>query len=179
VVETRFGYHIIQLIDKDDNRMHTRHILALFDRSKTDVPATIALLQSIRADILSGKTTFAAMARKYSDDPASAASGGVIASASGSPNLEYATIRPDLRKIIDGLKTVGAVSQPEMVRPEKGAAFYALFRLDGRQPAHVLTPENDFAEIQALARNYKSQQLFNAWIEKLKKEVVVRIMSDV
>ncbi|RXK87799.1 peptidylprolyl isomerase [Chlorobaculum sp. 24CR] len=179
IVETRFGYHIIQLIDKDGDRLHTRHILALFDRSKTDIPATIALLKSIREEVLSGKATFAAMAEKYSDDAASAANGGHITAASGSPDLDFATIRPDLQKIIAGLKNSGAISQPEKIEPEKGSSFYALFMLNARQPAHVLTPEHDFARIEELAMNHKSQELFNAWIEKLKKEVVVKVMSDV
>jgi peptidyl-prolyl cis-trans isomerase SurA len=51
--------------------------------------------------------------------------------------------------------------------------------LNARQPAHILTPEHDFARIEELAMNHKSQELFNAWIEKLKKEVVVKVMSDV
>ncbi|UWX57615.1 peptidylprolyl isomerase [Chlorobaculum sp. MV4-Y] len=179
IVETRFGYHIIQLIEKNGNRIHARHILALFDQSKTDIPATIALLKSIREDILFGKATFAEMAKKYSDDPVSATNGGLITSGSGSPDIEVPSLRPDLQKIIAGLKNKGAISQPEKIEPEKGAPFYALFMLNSREPAHVLTPEHDFARIEELAMNRKSQELFNAWIEKLKKEVVVQVMSDI
>ncbi|MGC8775466.1 MAG: foldase protein PrsA [Chlorobaculum sp.] len=179
IVESRFGYHIIQLIGKDGNRIHARHILALFDQRKTDIPATIALLKSIREDILSGKATFAEMAKKYSDDPASATNGGLITSGSGSPDLEVATLRPDLRKIIDGLKSKGDISQPEKIEPDKSAPFYALFMLNSRTPAHALTPAHDFARIEELAMNRKSQELFNAWIEKLKKEVMVQVMSDI
>ena len=179
IVESRFGYHIIQLIDKDGDRIHSRHILAVFDRSKTDVPATVALLKSIREDILSGKTTFAAMAEKYSDDSASAASGGVISSGSGDKNIETGTLRPDLQKIIGGLKNSGEISQPEKIEPDKSAAFYALFMLNSREPAHRLTLEHDFTRIEELARNRKSQERFNAWIESLKKQVMVQVMSDI
>ena len=179
IVESRFGYHIIQLIDKDGDRIHSRHILAMFDRSKTDIPATLGLLKSIRADILSGKSTFAAMAEKYSDDPASAANGGVIMSASDSPNIEIATLRADLQKIIGSLKNKGEISQPEKITPDKSAPFYALFMLNSREPAHRLTLERDFTRIEELARNRKSQELFNAWIENLKKQVLVQVMSDI
>jgi peptidyl-prolyl cis-trans isomerase SurA len=51
--------------------------------------------------------------------------------------------------------------------------------LNSREPAHVLTLERDFARIEELAMNRKSQEQFNAWIEKLKKEVVVQVMSDI
>jgi peptidyl-prolyl cis-trans isomerase SurA len=179
IVESRFGYHIIQLIEKNGDRIHTRHILALFDRSKTDIPATITLLKSIREDILSGKATFAEMAEKYSDDPTSATNGGLITSGSESPDIEVPSLRPDLQKIIAGLKNKGDISQPEKIDPEKGAPFYALFMLNSREPAHALTPEHDFARIEELAMNRKSQELFNAWIEKLKKEVMVQVMSDI
>ncbi|NTW53866.1 MAG: peptidylprolyl isomerase [Chlorobaculum sp.] len=179
IVESRFGYHIIQLIDKDGDRIHTRHILAMFDRSKTDIPATIALLKSIRADVLAGKTTFAAMAEKYSDDPASATNGGVIVSGSGSPNLEVGSLRPDLQKIVEGLKNKGEISQPENIEPDNSAPFFALFMLNSREPAHTLTPERDFAKLEELAMNRKSQERFNAWIESLKKQVMVQVMSDI
>ncbi len=179
IVESRFGYHIIQLIGKDGDRMHTRHILAIFDRSKSDASATIALLTSVREDVLAGKSTFAAMAEKYSDDSASATNGGLITGSSGNPNLEVAGLRPELQKIIAGLKNKGEVSQPEKIQPEKGEPFYALFMLNSREPAHVLTLERDFARIEELAMNRKSQEQFNAWIEKLKKEVVVQVMSDI
>jgi peptidyl-prolyl cis-trans isomerase SurA len=179
IVESRFGYHIIQLIDKDGDRIHTRHILAMFDRSKTDIPATLGLLKSIREDILSGKATFAAMAEKYSDDSASAANGGVIASASGSPNIEVGSLRPDLQKIIGDLKNKGGISQPEKIESEKSAPFYALFMLNSREPAHRLTLEHDFTRIEELAINRKSQERFNAWIESLKKQVMVQVMSDI
>ncbi|AOS84674.1 peptidylprolyl isomerase [Chlorobaculum limnaeum] len=178
IVESRFGYHIIQLIGKAGERMHTRHILAMFDRSKTDAPATIALLKSIREEVLSGKTTFAAMAEKYSDDPATAANGGLISSG-GRSGLEVAGLRPELQKIITGLKNKGDISQPEKIQPENSAPFYALFMLNSREPAHALTLERDFARIEELAMNRKSQEQFNAWIESLKKEVMVQVMSDI
>jgi peptidyl-prolyl cis-trans isomerase SurA len=178
IVESRFGYHIIQLIGKDGDRIHARHILAMFDRSKTDAPATLALLKSIREDILSGKTTFAAMAEKYSDDPASAANGGLITSG-GRAGLEVAGLRPELQRVIASLKNKGEISQPEKIQQDNGASFYALFMLNSREPAHALTLERDFARIEELAMNRKSQEQFNAWIESLKKEVMVQVMSDI
>jgi len=179
IVESRFGFHIIQLIEKDGDRIHTRHILAVFDRSKTDASATVSLLNSIRADILAGKATFAAMAEKYSDDPASAMNGGLIKSASGSQDIEVASLKPDLQKIIGELKNKGEVSQPEKIQSAKGVPFYALFMLNSRQTAHPLTPERDFTKLEELALNKKSEKLFKEWIESLKKEVVVQVMSDI
>jgi peptidyl-prolyl cis-trans isomerase SurA len=179
VVESRFGYHIIQMINRDGDRIHVRHILAMFDRTKADIPATIALLRSIREDILAGRTTFAAMAEKYSDDPAAAKDGGLIRSSSGGTKIEVASLRPELQNIINGLKNKGDISQPEKIEPSKGESFYALFMLNSREPAHAMTLERDYTKIEDLALNQKSQELFNEWIESLKKDVMVQIMSDI
>jgi peptidyl-prolyl cis-trans isomerase SurA len=178
-VETRFGYHIIQLLEKDGNSIHVRHILAIFDRNQRDVAKTLDLLNGVRADILAGKTTFAAMAEKYSDDPMSAKLGGLIKSASfGSSMLELSSLKPELQKIISGLKTAGQVSVPERIVPAKGEAFIAMFQLNSREVAHRMTPEQDFAKLEELAADEKRKQVFAAWLEKLKKEVLVRVMPE-
>jgi len=151
----------------------------MFDRTKTDIAQTIALLKSIREDIAAGKSTFAAMAEKYSDDPSSAKDGGLIKSASGSTKLAAASLRPELQNIIAGLKNKGDISQPEKMNPEKGEPFFALFMLNSREPAHAMTPERDYTKIEDLALSQKSQEQYNAWIESLKKEVMVQVMSDI
>lgn len=179
VVESRFGYHLIQMIERDGERIHVRHILAMFDRTKTDIPETIALLKSIREDILAGKTTFAAMAENYSDDPSAVRDGGLIRSSSGGTKLEVASLRPELQNVIAGLKNKGDISQPEKIEPAKGEPFFALFMLNSRDEAHAMTPERDYAKLEDLALNQKSQELYNDWIESLKKEVMVQIMSDI
>lgn len=180
IVESRFGYHLIQLIDKEESRIHTRHILARFDRSKSDLPGTLRSLESIRADILSGKASFAAMAEKYSDDPMAIRNGGlVVAASTGEPTVEVTALRPELKKVVDGLKKVGDISRPELMQAEKGEPYYIMMRLNSRTPAHSLNPEHDFTRLEELAMSRKRQELFEKWIESLKKEVDVRIMSDI
>jgi len=182
IVETRFGYHIIQLLDKEGTSIHVRHILAIFDQSKTDVAKTMALLRTIRADIISGKTIFADMAMKYSDDPMSAKLGGLIKAANtGSSVFEPSSLKPELQKVIAGLKKAGEVSEPEQMTPASNASFFALFQLNSRVEGHRLTPERDFAKLEELAVAEKRQRLFNVWIDALKKEVLIREMpgSDI
>jgi peptidyl-prolyl cis-trans isomerase SurA len=180
VVETRFGFHLIQLLDKEDNSVHVRHILVTFDRSRIDPAETEAKLRSIRADILSRKASFADMARKYSDDPASSKLGGVIQSASSAKTLfAPASLRPELQKIITTLIKPGDISQPVRLDPPKGGEpFYAIFQLNARIPAHRLNPEQDYVKLEELALEFKKQQKYNAWIQSLKKEVRIKI-SDI
>lgn len=178
-VETRFGYHLIQLLEKEGNSIHVRHILAGFDRSQRDYARTIELLTAVRADILAGKATFADMALKYSDDPLSAKLGGVIkVSGTGGTMFELSSLKPELQKIIAGMKTAGDISMPERISPATGEPFVALFQLNSRVDAHRLTPERDFTKLENMAADQKRKQLFDEWVEKLKKEVMVRIMPE-
>ncbi|NTU59223.1 MAG: peptidylprolyl isomerase [Chlorobiaceae bacterium] len=179
VVESRFGYHLIQLLEKEGTSIHVRHILAIFDRSRTDESKTVELLRSLRADVLAGKTTFAAIAEKYSDDPVSSKMGGAIKAASGSQFIELSSLRPELQKIIGQIHTIGGISQPEKIVPAKSEPFFALFQLNAREAAHRMTPERDYTRIEELATDSKRQEMFKAWIDSLKKEVMVQVMSDI
>lgn len=176
-VETRFGYHLIQLLEKEGNGIHVRHILALFDRNRQDLAKTIELLNGIRNDILAGKTTFAAMAEKYSDDPMSAKLGGRIKpTGTGDELFDVSVLKPELQKIIFGLKNAGEISLPERITPVKGDPFIAVFQLSSRVAAHRMSPEQDFARLEELAGDEKRKGLFEAWVAQLKKEVLVQVM---
>ncbi|MEI7787478.1 MAG: peptidylprolyl isomerase [Chlorobiaceae bacterium] len=179
VVETRYGFHLIQMLNKDVNSIHVRHILIGFDRSKTDVPGVIMQLNAIRSGIISGKATFADMATKYSDDQMSAKMGGSITT-SGSANLIFspATLRPQLQTIISSLKNIGEISTPQKINPPQGDPFYAIFILNNRVPAHRLDAEKEYALLADMALEDKNRRLFTEWVQMLRKEVYVRL-SDI
>lgn len=179
IVESRFGYHIIQLLDKDQDALHTRHILIVFDRSTLDAPAAKTKLEGIRKDIESGKADFAEMARQYSDDPVSAKYGGVIRNTeTGETMFAVTALRDQLKNVVRSLKNVGDLSGVIRVEPESGVPFYAIFQLNSRKPAHRLELSSDYARLERLAIEEKQNRLFQKWINELQKEVYVRI-SDI
>lgn len=179
IVESRFGYHIIQLLDKEQDAVHTRHILIVFDRSTLDAPAAKAKLEGIRSDIKSGKVDFAEMARQYSDDPVSAKYGGVIRNVeTGETMFAVAALRDQLKEVVRSLKNPGDLSDVVRIEPESGVPFYALFLLNKREPAHRLELSSDYARLERLAIDEKQNRLFQQWINELQKEVYVRI-SDI
>lgn len=179
IVESRFGYHIIQLLDKEQDAIHTRHILIVFDRSTLDAPAAKARLEEIRKDIKSGKAGFADMARQYSDDPVSAKNGGVIKSTeTGETVFAVTALRDQLKNVVRSLKNVGDMSEVVRIKPESGIPFYAIFLLNSRKPAHSLDLSSDYARIERLAIDEKQNRMFQEWINELQKEIYVRI-SDI
>ncbi len=179
IVETRYGYHLIQLLSKELNSIHVRHILIVFDRRAGDFSGAISQLATLRSDVLSGKEDFAAMAKKYSDDPASAAIGGqVLLGGSSKSMFSPLALRPQLQQIIATLKKSGEISEPQKIDPQQGEPFYAIFRLNDRKAAHTLDPEKDYTSLAELALNDKNQQIFSKWVQQLRKEVYVRT-SDI
>ncbi|NMW20508.1 MAG: peptidylprolyl isomerase [Chlorobiaceae bacterium] len=179
IVETRYGFHLIQMLNKDVTSIHVRHILIGFDRSKVDYAGVIRQLNAVRTDVLGGKATFADMAKKYSDDQMSAKLGGAI-STSGSSSLIFSptTLRPQLQAIIKTLKKNGDISEPQKIDPPQGDSFYAIFMLNERVPAHRLNPEKDYTLLAEMALEDKNRRRFNEWVQMLRKEVFVRV-SDV
>ena len=179
IVETRYGYHLIQLLSKEQATIHVRHILIVFDRKAGDFSGVTRQLEAFRSDILSGKEDFAAMAKKYSEDPASSAIGGqILLSGSTNPMFSPSSLRPQLQQIIATMKKSGDISEPQKIDPQQGESFYAIFRLNDRKAAHTLDPEKDYTYLEELALNDKNQQLFSKWVQKLRKEVYVRT-SDI
>ncbi|MEI6639016.1 MAG: peptidylprolyl isomerase [Chlorobium sp.] len=179
VVETRYGYHLIQLLSKEDNSIHVRHILVGLDRTQGDFSEAIQQLKEIYANVTSGKEAFADMAKKYSDDPASAALGGtLILPGSSTSTLSPSTLLPQLQKVIATLKKPGDISEPEKIEPAQGETFYAIFKLNKRIPAHTLDPDQDYSSLEELALENKNRLIFNQWVQQLRKEVYVR-SSDI
>lgn len=180
VVETRYGFHLIQLLSKEANTIHARHILIMFNRSMDDFPRVISNLDAIRSEVLSGKVTFAESAKKYSDDSASAALGGtLLIGGSNNPLFVPSTLRPDLQHIIAGLKKPGEISKPQKIEsPQLGEPFGIIIQLNERIAAHRLDPEKDYASLEEMALEDKSRNLFNDWVQMLRKEVYVR-SSDI
>jgi peptidyl-prolyl cis-trans isomerase SurA len=179
VVETRYGYHLIQLLSKEPNTIHARHILIVFDRKGGDLSGVISQLNAFRSEVLSGKVAFADLAKKYSDDPASASLGGkILLGGSSKPTFSPTSLRPQLQQIIASLKKSGDISEPQKIVPPQGEPFYAIFMLNGRVAAHKIDPEKDYISLEELALENKNQEIFNQWVQQLRKEVYVRT-SDI
>ena len=88
------------------------------------------------------------------------------------------SLRPQLQQIIATLKKSGDISEPQKIEPQQGESFYAIFMLNKRVAAHPLDPEKDYIFLEGLALENKNQQIFNQWVQQLRKEIYVR-SSDI
>jgi peptidyl-prolyl cis-trans isomerase SurA len=163
VVETQFGYHIIQLVERKGEAVHTRHILIKVERSTADDDSAKARLLSIRSKILAGES-FADCARKYSEDEDSKPFGGDI----GEVLLDQFT--PDFRQAISTLKK-GEISQPISITLANASKGYAIVLMRDVVPEHRMDVKTDYKRLEHQALLYKQSKLFERWIEALKKSI--------
>ncbi len=163
IVQTQFGFHIIQLIERRGERIHTRHILIQVKPTPEDEKRVVELLKEIRQKILNG-ADFAEMALKYSDDENVTKDKGHL----GVFELDKLQI-PQFRKVLATMKP-GDISEP--FKTDYG---YHIVKLNARQEAHKLTLEHDWEQIEQIALNFKKQEEYQKWLARLKKEIFIKI----
>jgi peptidyl-prolyl cis-trans isomerase SurA len=164
VVESQFGYHIIQLIERRGDAIHARHILI---RVKADDEAdlqAIEFLNDLRDSIVQGKNSFAYYAGKYSDDKETAKFGGEIGT------LEVSQLDKSLLDIIYKLRE-GEVSYPKRIDVDKNVYGFHIVKLIKRIPEHKASMELDYPEIKRLADYSKKQKFYSKFMEELKKNI--------
>lgn len=177
IVETIFGYHIIQLLERRGESVHTRHILIKFDRSNLNADAAIAQLNAIRERVQTGKSSFGLEARLYSEDEESAQQGGdIISPQTGSNRIAFDEIKndPDLVRLLQSMN-VGEISEPQRYQISGGESAYRIVWLKYRADAHKMNLTQDYARIRNLALQKRQNEIYQEWIAELRKQVYWRI----
>lgn len=162
IVETQFGLHLIQLLERRGEAVHARHILIRISRTESSDQATIDLLDSLRQKALAGES-FAELAKKYSEDDQTASIGGALGT------FELEQLDKNLYAAVQPLQA-GDISKP--VRVEYGTSYgYQIVFVKKRTPAHEPTLEHDYHRIETVALNYKRNKDYTAWLDDLKKSI--------
>lgn len=164
IVESPAGFHIIQMIERRGESIHTRHILIkMKSDSEADLKA-IEFLTDLRDSIISGKNTFEYYAKKYSDDKESAKFGG---------NLGTFEANQLDKSILDQIYKMkeGDISFPKRIELDRNTYGYHIVKLIKRIPQHRANLELDYNEIKRLAEYYKKQKLYRKWIDEIKEKI--------
>jgi len=165
IVHTQFGYHIIQMIERRGEKIHTRHILIRVVPSGKDEQRVINKLKEIKAEILKG-ADFSEMALKYSDDKNVSKDKGHL----GVFELDRLAI-PQFKAVIGKLKP-GQISDP--FKTDFG---YHIVRLNAHNKGRRLSLKKDWQQIKQFALNHKKEMVYNKWIKELKKSVPIEIRN--
>ncbi len=176
IVETEFGYHIIQLIEKRGDRINTRHILLRPKVSQKDLDAATAKLDSMRTDILAKKFTFEEAAMYVSQDKDSRNNRGMMLNEKTHTNLfEMADLPTEIGKVVDKME-VGETSQPfVMMNQSTNRQQVVMVRLANRIEGHKADLGEDFHTLKSMCENKLKADIIEKWVEEKQKKTYVYI----
>lgn len=176
VVQTEYGYHIIQLIEKKGDRINCRHILLKPRVSVDDKVSAMERLDSIRVLTVDSGLTFEAAVARYSEDKNTVMSGGLMTNPNtGASKFEYQDLAPEIAKQIYAMKE-GDVSAPfVMMDRSKNKEVCAIVKLKTKRDAHKANLVDDFQVIRQMLEQKQSVELIDQWIRDKQQEVYVQI----
>jgi peptidyl-prolyl cis-trans isomerase SurA len=179
IVQTEYGYHIIQLIEKKGDRINCRHILMRPRISATDKVNAIERLDSIRQKILTDSLQFEQAVILFSQDKNTVMNSGLMINPNtGGSRFEYQDLAPEIAKQIYGLQE-GEVSQPfVMMDQQKNKEVCAIVRLRKKTDVHRANLVDDFQAIKGMLEQKMGQEFIHDWILKKQKSTYIQIDPD-
>ena len=175
-VETSFGFHMIQLLERRGNTFNTRHILIRPEPSEQDIADAERYLDSLRTAIIDGKIDFAKAAKENSDDRATSDNGGFFVDPNN--NSSRLTLRtlddPVLYFTLDSMK-VGSITPPIRFETEREGVQVRILFYKERFPAHRANLEDDYEKMKAAAKRRKEEALLSRWFITAKEDVFIDI----
>jgi peptidyl-prolyl cis-trans isomerase SurA len=180
IVETQYGYHIIQLIEKRGDRVNTRHILLRPKVSDEALTEAIHRLDSVRANIVTHKRfTFEEAAPVLSQDKDTRNnSGRMVNSASGTTRFEMKDLPQEVAKVVNNMQ-VGDISEAFIMKdPKRDRDIVALVKLTNRIPAHKATISEDYQTIKGMYEASAKQKMVKEWLSKKIRDTYVKIEDN-
>ena len=177
IVESQYGFHIIQLIEKRGERVNTRHILLRPHVSDADLQRSVERLDSVRADIVDNqKFTFEEVAPYIAQDKDTRNSRGVmINDNNGEIQFQMSELPQEVAKIVNDMEP-GEISQAFIMKdPKRDRDMVALVKLSRRIPAHKANLADDYQTIKSMYENSLRADKIKSWLDKKINETYIRI----
>ncbi|MBM6991739.1 MAG: peptidylprolyl isomerase [Prevotella sp.] len=177
IVETEFGYHIIQLIDKRGDKIKCRHILLKPRVSTDEITTAEHQLDSLSNLIGEGKITFENAASYFSDDKDTRNNRGLMSNATAdgmTSRFQMKDLPTEVARAVEPLK-VGDMSKPFTMINTKGKTVVAVVRLKSRTEGHKATITEDFQVMKDVVLNKEREKTINDWVADKIKHTYVRM----
>lgn len=179
VVESEYGFHIIQLIDKRGDKIKARHILRRPEVNQKDIDVCLARLDSIANDIREGKFTFDIGAQEISDDKDTRNNHGIMVNTKTetrerTTRFEMGELPGEVASIVNNME-IGEISRPFTMIDKRGRQVCAIVKLKNRIPAHRASVTEDFQILKGVVEESKSEEFIQQWIRNKQKNTYVRI----
>ena len=180
VVETEFGYHIIQLIERRGDQGNFRHILLKPKVPQEELDNAITRLDSIQSALVKEEITFDEAATFISADKDTRNNKGIMVNMNqesnyaGTPRFELDELNQDIARKIGEMKQ-GELSEPFIMRNSKDKQVAAIVKLSKRIEGHKADMNSDYQTIKMMAENEKRQEILDKWLKNKIKTTYVRI----
>jgi peptidyl-prolyl cis-trans isomerase SurA len=181
VFESDFGFHILEVLERRGEQVHTRHIIIKTEAPPAALARTKAHIDSIYNNVVSKKLPFSAAASLYSDDQETKYNGGVMLNPESGQNRTtlIPTDKLDVQvfSAIDTMK-VGNYSKPEVFTGPDGKQGYRFFYLKSKTNPHQASLELDLPKIKDVALEDKMNRTVSEWFESRRKTTFTKIDDE-
>ncbi|MFZ1530339.1 MAG: peptidylprolyl isomerase [Ferruginibacter sp.] len=162
--KSRFGYHIIQMVSRAGDDAVVRHILKIPQVTDVEMRGGFSKLDSVRAKLIAGTMDFGTAVDKYSDDPSSKFTGGMMQGPDGS-FLTIDQLDKEMLPVYQKLK-LGEFSQPTEFTDERGKRGIRIVYLKTQTAPHRENMKDDYSKIAARALEEKKEEAIETWFRK-------------
>lgn len=175
IVETEFGFHIIQLIEKRGDRVNVRHILLKPEVAEDDLMVALSRLDSIADDIRNNKFTFEDAVIHISSDKDTRMNKGLMPNQNtGTSKFEMQELPQEIARAVNSMN-INEISKPFIMVNAKGKEVCAIVKLKSRIKGHKATLADDFQTLKDVVLDKKRAEKIEKWIKEKQKSTYVRI----
>ena len=176
-IETDFGLHIVQLLERRGNEYRSRHILIRPKFTESDFLRAEHYLDSLRKQIQLDSISFEFAAKEYSDDQVTSSSGGFMLDPNGVNRISVEDLEPSMFFTIDTM-TVGNISEPMRYRNDQGDDMVRILYFKDKVKPHQANLAQDYQKIYAATLQNKKTKVMEEWYLEAKDEVFIDLDKD-
>ncbi len=178
IVKTKFGYHIIQMINRKGDEADVRHILIKAEVTSGDFQRSLSMLDSMRQILVAGKMPFSEAVGKFSTDEAAKRTGGMIADpATGNTELDMTKLDPGMVMLLDTMQQ-GHYSSPHIFLTDQHDKSCRIVYLRSRTSPHKANLKEDYSRIQEVALAQKKQLKMTNWVTAKLPNIYLKIAPE-
>ncbi len=163
-VKSKFGYHIIQMVQRNGDEAVVRHILRIPPVTNEEIAMSVTKLDSVRAKIIAATLGFNEAALKYTEDETAKFAGPYILGRDGSTYVTIDMLDKEIVSMLGKMK-VGEISQPVAFTDEQGKKGVRIVYLKSRSEPHRMNLHDDYSKISQMALEEKKIQALEKWIQ--------------
>jgi len=179
VIESEYGFHIIKLLERRGNNIHTQHILSKPELDEVDFQRSISELREIKNLLETDSTTFEMAVRLHGYDGVQSYNNGgrVINNQSGDNFFEVGDLDPDVYFALDTLD-VGDLTKPLKYQSRSGEVLFKIVKLMSRTDPHKASLKSDYAKIQQMASQNKKSETLMDWMRKKRESTYIEVVEE-